>query len=505
MINRSAVAIATILTATVATSGAARAAAPLDPTVARIASGALQGVKDNDVISFKGIPYAAPPIGDLRWRAPQPVKPWSDARPAKDFGAICQQTFNARDNGVGALPMSEDCLTLNVYSPVAAKKAPVMVWIHGGGFVNGSGTAGLYDGSALARQGVVVVTLNYRLGRFGFFAHPALSAEAKGAAVGNYGLMDMIAALKWVQTNIGKFGGDPKEVTIFGESAGGIAVNALMVCEAAKGLFVRAITESGVGREPTPTLSDAEETGRQFAAAAGLTDADAADLRKLTPEQLLKFEPGKGMLVALIVDGQVLSAGPLGGFTKGNEAKVPWVVGWNSLEIPVPAGGLDKALESNPIIPPAAKRAQVESSYTDQSAYAAHVVSDMVFAEPALNLARLHASHGQPTWVYQFSVVSSGMRAMLKGAPHASERQYVFMTLKTSPWPTDDNDATQAKTMSAYWTEFAKTGNPNGAARVRWPAFDPSKNELLDFTNEGPTAIQTPRAAAMEAIYALYR
>jgi para-nitrobenzyl esterase len=506
MMNRNWVAfIAIALTAAASTRAPALAAASPDPTKVRVSSGALQGVKDNDVISFKGIPYAAPPIDELRWRAPQPVKSWSDVRPAKDFGAICEQTFNARDNGVGALPMSEDCLTLNVYSPIAARKAPVMVWIHGGGFVNGSGTAGLYDGSALARQGVVVVTLNYRLGRFGFFAHPVLTAEAKGAPVGNYGLMDMIAALQWVRVNIGKFGGDPNEVTIFGESAGGIAVNALMVSESAKGLFVRAITESGVGREPTPTLAAAEETGRQFAAGAGLSNPSPADLRKLIPEQLLKFEPGKGVLVALTVDGQVLSASPLEGFSKGSEAKVPWVVGWNSLEFPVPAGGLDKALESNPIIPPAAKRAQIESAYPDQSVYATHVLSDMMFREPALNLARLHASHGQPTWVYQFSVVSSGMRAKLQGAPHASERQYVFMTLKTSPWPTDDNDATQAKTMSAYWIEFARSGNPNSGARVRWPAYDPSKNEILDFTNEGPTAIPTQRAATMDAISALYR
>jgi para-nitrobenzyl esterase len=505
MFNRNSLAVATVVAATLMATSLGSAAAASDPGQVRIASGTLLGVKDNDVISFKGIPYAAPPVDELRWRPPQPVKSWSEARPAKDYGAICEQTYNARDNGVGALPMSEDCLTLNVFAPAGARKAPVMFWIHGGGLVNGSGTAALYDGSALARQGVVVVTVNYRLGRFGFYAHPALAAEAQGAPIGNYGLMDMVAALKWVQANIAQFGGDPKAVTIFGESAGGIAVNALMVSEPAKGLFVRAITESGVGREPTPTLAAAEEVGRQFADSAGLVNATAADLRKLSPEQLLKFDPGKGILVSLIIDGHVLTASPLDGFAKGSEAKVPYVIGWNSLEIPVGPGGLDKALESNPIIPSAVKRAQVATAYSDAATYTAHVVSDMVMTEPAVNLARLHVSHGQPTWVYEFSVVSSSMRDKLPGAPHASERQYVFMTLKTSPWPTDANDLTQARTMSAYWADFAKSGSPNGGSRVRWPVYDPSKNELLDFTNEGPIVVKMPRVAAIEAIAALYR
>jgi para-nitrobenzyl esterase len=501
MIFRAILCSVTLLAASLLTSRS-EAVTHSDPSQVRIVSGALQGVMSDGVVSFKGIPYAAPPLDELRWRPPQPVKPWTGVLPAKEFGAICQQIYNARDNGVGAPPMSEDCLTLNVFATAAAKNLPVMVWIHGGGFVNGSGSAALYDGTALARQGVVVVTLNYRLGRFGFFAHPALTAEANGGPTANYGLMDMLAALNWVQINIAKFGGDPKAVTIFGESAGGIAVNALMVSPSAKALFVRAITESGLGREPTPALAAAEEAGRQFATGAGLKEASAADLRKLSAEQLLK---SSGFSASLTVDGQILSAGPDEGFAQGIEAKVPYIVGWNSLELPVPPGGLDKTSESNPIFPPAAKRALVASAYPDQAAFAAHVVSDMVFAEPGLNLARLHVSHGQPTWVYEFSVVSSSMRDKMPGAIHASERQYVFHTLKTSPWPTDANDVTQATTMSAYWTSFARTGDPNGGVRVRWPAYDRSKSELLDFTNEGPIAIQIPRAAAMDAISALYR
>jgi len=203
MINKTILAIAAV--GAIAATGAAS-------QVVQVQSGTLNGVTAEGVVSFKGIPYAAPPVGDLRWRAPQPVESWAGVRAADKFGPICMQKITP-DNGVGPGPASEDCLTLNVFAPTGAKHLPVMVWIHGGGFVNGSATAALYDGSALARQGVVVVTVNYRLGRFGFFAHPALTAEQKDVAVANYGLMDQIAALKWVKRNIGVFGGDPANVT----------------------------------------------------------------------------------------------------------------------------------------------------------------------------------------------------------------------------------------------------------------------------------------------------
>ena len=209
-----------------------------DAPVVRIDSGALRGITDQGVASFRNIPYAAPPVGKLRWRPPQAPRAWNKVRDASAFGPICPQNYNPSDNGVGPLPASEDCLTLNVWTPAEVGAArPVMVWIHGGGFVNGSASAPLYDGDALARQGVVVVTLNYRLGWLGFFAHPALSATQPGEPLGNYGLMDQIAALKWVQRNIAAFGGDPGNVTLFGESAGGMSVNKLMISPAARGLF----------------------------------------------------------------------------------------------------------------------------------------------------------------------------------------------------------------------------------------------------------------------------
>jgi para-nitrobenzyl esterase len=480
------------------TTGSRAEGPPRAPQV-EVADGVLAGVRDNGVVSFKGIPFAAPPVGDLRWRAPQPARPWTGVRSAEQYGAICEQKYKAQDNGVGPLPKSEDCLTLNVFAPAQAKSAPVMVWIHGGGFVNGSGTAALYDGAAVARQGVVVVTLNYRLGRFGFFAHPALTAEADGAPVGNYGLMDMIAALKWVQANIGRFGGDPRQVTLFGESAGGVAVNDLMVSPAARGLFVRAIVQSGLGRERTLTLPLAEKAGEDFANAVGLPSrASAADLRKLTADDIL--EAGDPDILAgggSIADGTVLPMSPIEAFANNLQAKVPYIVGFTSLEFPLSPNVLGDALAK--VLPPG-QRERIAASYPNPADFEAHVFSDLLFNEPALALARLHATTGQPTWVYQFSVLSPAARGFLKGAPHASERQYVFQTLGSSPWPTDANDAHQARLISANWTAFARSGDPNEAGRPAWPKFDDQRQDLLDFTNDGPVVTPVPRGSAMQAI-----
>lgn len=473
------------------------------PPAVHIGSGSLQGAREGDVVSFKNIPYAAPPVGSLRWRAPQPVKPWKGVRPADKMGALCQQKYNGKDNGVGPLPMSEDCLTLNVFSPANARGAPVMVWIHGGGFVNGSGTAALYDGAALARQGVVVVTINYRLGRFGFFAHPALTAAAKGEPVGNYALMDMIAALKWVRTNVAKFGGNPAEVTIFGESAGGVAVNDLMVSPAARGLFVRAISQSGLGREQAWPLVKAEKAGVEFAVKAGLANATPADLRKLTSEQILAagdidlFGGGAAML-----DGKILTVGPIEGFRSGQQAKIPYIVGWNSLEFPAPAAAVaaqpaGSALNTDAL-------ARIKAAYPDASIYEQHLVSDVIFTEPAYALAKLHAAGGNPTYVYQFGVLAEGAPPALKGAPHATDREYVFQTLNASAFPSGPNDAVQARMISGYWVAFARTGNPNGEGRPDWPAFAARDGRIVEFTNKGAVAADVPRRSGLEAIGEVY-
>jgi para-nitrobenzyl esterase len=308
--------------------------------------------------------------------------------------------------------------------------------------------------------------------------------------------------LKWVQANIANFGGDPGKVTIFGESAGGIAVNDLMVSPAARGLFARAIVQSGLGRERTLTLMAAEEAGEAFAAALAAPRASAIDLRRLSAEDILKAgDPDILAGGGAMADGQILPARPIQAYAAGMQAKVPYIVGFTSLEFPISPSALDDAFAK---IAPADRREQIAASYPTSEGFKQHVFSDMVFNEPALALARLHAASGSPTWVYQFSVLSRSAAGFLKGAPHASERQYLFQTLNASPWPTDANDALQAQVMSAYWVSFARNGDPNDAGRPRWPRYDGERMELLDFTNDGPLVTAAPRAAAMQVISALH-
>ncbi len=299
-----------------------------DPQV-QVAQGRLVGRQSDGIESFKGVPFAAPPVQALRWRPPQAPASWSGERDAGDVGAICIQAPANGDPGVGPGTPSEDCLTLNVWRPAGqGEPLPVMVWIHGGGYNNGSGTPPLYDGTNLARRGMVVVTINYRLGRLGFFDHPALAFErAAGEPAGNYGVMDQIAALQWVRDNIAVFGGDPDQVTIFGESAGGAAVMQLMVAPTARGLFRRAVVQSGLGRQRSALLADdrpgrpsAQTLGTIFARSAGLPNATADDLRRLPAERLLTPMPAF-YSDNLVVDGQVLSEDVVEAFAAGRQAR----------------------------------------------------------------------------------------------------------------------------------------------------------------------------------------
>ena len=490
---------AALLSATVLAATAARAMPVEHVPVVKTDSGRLVGRESAGVTSFRGIPYAAPPVGALRWAPPSPAPLWPGLREARSFGALCMQKI-VKDNGVGPGPASEDCLTLNVIAPVRARRLPVMVWIHGGGLVNGSATAALYDGSALARQGVVVVTLNYRLGRFGFFAHPALTAEAGGRAdLANYGLMDQVAALKWVKRNIAAFGGNPAHVTIFGESAGGMSVNRLMMMDEARGLFVRAISESGVGRERGRTLAQAEVDGEAFAASLGVKGQDAAALRALPAAAIVAAgDPDVQRGDLPILDGRLLKENPDEAFHAGHVAKVPYLVGSNSLEFPPAFLGPRLAAMTGDLGP--ARKAAALAAYGSRGAFEDHVASDILFGEPARALARDQARAGAPVWLYRFSVLSAEAPKMLKGAPHASDRQYVFRTLAASPWPTDDRDAALAETISAYFVAFAKTGNPNGPGRPKWPRYDAASDRLMNFTNDGPAAMATPDAAALDAL-----
>jgi para-nitrobenzyl esterase len=467
-----------------------------------IDSGALSGVAANGVVAFKGVPYAAAPIGPLRWRPPQPVAPWRGVRRAHRQGPIALQTYKPEDNGVGPLPMSEDCVTLNVWTPADRGKraAPVMVWIHGGGFVNGSATADLYDGANLARDRVVVVGVNYRLGRFGFFAHPLLSADQPDELKGNYALMDQIAALEWVKRNIAAFGGDPADVTIFGESAGGMSINRLMISPLARGLFHKAISQSGAGREPGTPLAKAEQQGEAFVAALNVVASSAAALRAIDAETILAAgDPDVGGGWGPIIDGKLLTMDVTQAFAAGAQARVPYLAGSNALEFPIPSKAFEGAFKRLANLSDEA-RAQATAAYPSEVEFRRHVVSDLIFTEPARHLAALHAQAGEPTFLYRFSVLSAALKATLKGAPHAAERQYVFRTLNASPWPTDEMDQAAAEIISAYWLAFAKSGDPNGDGRPKWPAYGAKTDRLLDFTNAGPVARKTPDAAVLDVI-----
>jgi para-nitrobenzyl esterase len=472
--------------------------------------GRIQGRLENSVVSFQNLPYAAPPVGRLRWRPPEPPPSWADTRDATAPGAICVQPPANGDPGVGPLPMSEDCLTLNVWTPDQTPgPLPVMVWIHGGGYNNGSGTAALYNGTSLASRGVVVVTHNYRLGRLGFFDHPALAAErSPDQPAGNYGVMDQIAALKWVRDNIEQFGGDPGQVTIFGESAGGVAVTQLMIAPEARNLFHRAVVQSGLGRQRSALLDEdrpgrpsAQSLGLAFARSIGLSAATADDLRNVPAEVTLSPAPTFST-ENLIVDGRVVPEDVAEAFAAGRQAAVPLIIGTNSAEFwwirPSSSGvygQIDDAMTD-------AEYAALVAAYGGQAGYDAWVVSDLVFNEPARHLARLHARAGSPTWLYRFDVVPDSHPEPSGGATHASERPYVFDTLDTVGRPMGDRDFRAARTMADYWAGFATQGDPNGDGRPVWPQVQ--GDQLLEFTNNGPVAGPVPFGDRFDLIEAFY-
>lgn len=476
---------------------------------AEVAQGVLVGRAADGVHSFKAIPYAAPPVGPLRWRPPQLAPSWDGPRDAGQVGAICIQPPANGDNGVGPLPMSEDCLTLNVWTPVARDRPlPVMVWIHGGGLNNGSGTAALYDGANLAKRDVVVVTINYRLGRLGFFDHPALAAERPaGEPAANYGMMDVVAALRWVQDNAQAFGGDADNVTVFGESAGGALVTRLMISPPARGLFHRAVVQSGLGRDEGTPLDRARRDGGASMQARGAVlepGATADQLRTIPAERLLQPAPNFYGGDLLVQDDVLVPEDVEAAFAAGREAPVPMIIGTNSAEFwwmkpsdLSPYGALDDAMTTG-------ERAAFLAAYGGQDGYDQFVLSDLVFNEPAWHLARLHARNGHPTYLYRFDVVSAAMPEPHAGATHASERQYVFDTLTASPWPTAAMDQRAADAMAGYWTTFAAKGDPNAAGRPTWPEFGAEPDRLLEFTNDGPVAKDVPFAGRLDLIEQYY-
>ena len=470
-------------------------AGPALADVVHTRQGDVSGVTAGKVESFKGIAFAAPPVGDLRWRPPGPAPSWSGVKAADAFGPICMQ---AGRGFYGAMPRSEDCLTLNVWRPAGAKtgdKLPVMVWIYGGAFVQGAGSTPFYDGTHFAEKGVVLVTFNYRLGRFGFFAHPAL--DVGSGPIANYGLMDQIAALKWTRANIAAFGGDPRNVTMFGESAGAISVNYLMTSPAAHGLFDKAISESGFGRSVPKPLKAAEGFGQAFAEANGVKGDDAAAaaaLRALPADTLNAPFNGLGdpSMPSPILDGRILTQGIDQAFAKGEEAHVPYLEGGNSYEASLFPRVADLP---GPVIARAGDPAKVLAVYGGQPApeVARELLTDTMITEPDRDLARQMAKQGQSAFVYHFSYVPAAARPTSFGAAHGSEVPYVFDTLPQQPISYGGRDIPAATAadqkvsdaMHAYWVAFAKTGDPAAAGGPAWPRYTAAGDELLEFGADG--------------------
>jgi len=482
-----------------------------------IDSGRIRGAATAGVASFKGIPFAQPPVGALRWRPPQPLLAWKHTRAAVSYGFDCMQVPVAGDAAPLGVKPAEDCLYLNVWTPARFKgrQLPVMVWIYGGGFVNGGSSPAEYDGSAFARDGVVLVSFNYRLGSFGFFAHPALTAEQAGGPLGNYGYMDQIAALRWVQRNVAAFGGDPRNVTVFGESAGGISVNALLTSPLARDLFQKAMIESGAGRpgllparKLRGTADSAEAKGLALAQCFGIEGSDAGALTKLRAipaEQLLGDLNMKTMAAnpnyvsGPIEDGLLNVGSPVALYAAGKAQEVPLVVGANSLDI-----GFMQAATLNELFAQFGEdNARARASYapspdTPVAAAAFEAGGDQMMIEPAREIARLLSAH-QPVFEYRFSYVAQSLRATTPGAPHASEIPYVFDTV-AAHYGKDltQADEAAAQTMHAYWVGFAKTGVPQAAGYPTWPAYTRQGDQLLNFTDDGPLAGPDPWKVRMD-------
>jgi para-nitrobenzyl esterase len=516
----------------------------------RIASGQVQGVVADGVESFKGIPFAAPPVGDLRWRPPQPVAAWSGVRPATEFGPNCMQGFGfgpppgargavppgaaatQQPPGATAAPApqaaappaaagppppapSEDCLYLNVWRPAGtpARNLPVMVWIYGGGFTGGSSSSPQTSGHAFAKQGVVLVAMNYRVGRFGFFAFPALSRERPNENKGNYAYMDQIAALQWVEQNIAAFGGNPNNVTIFGFSAGGVSVHSMLVSPQARGLFHKAIVESGGSRDSVLTarpLRDdgidpnypvsAETIGTTFAKSMGVDGTDAAALEKLrglSAEQVLRGappQPGAASTPPVettpILDGKLITETAETAYKAGRAPRIALMLGSNSADT---AGNRVRSRTKEEFFArfgqwsAEAKAAYDPDGTTDIATMVSRANDDFGQAEPARFAANAFAAKGSPVYLYRFSYVQTSMREMARGgAPHGGEIGFVFGTLGGGRGgPPTSQDLAVSRMAQSYWVNFAKTGDPNGPGLPAWPRHVAGRDQIFDFRADG--------------------
>ena len=492
----------------------------------RTEAGLVEGVAESDLAVFRGIPFAAPPVGDLRWRAPAPAIPWDGVRRAEAFAPACPQ--NQRLNaafGWPVLPTSEDCLHLNVWTPAASPgdRLPVMVWIYGGGFTMGATATPAYNGELLAKRGVVVVSIAYRVGAFGFLAHPELSAES-GHGSGTYGLQDQIAALGWIQRNIAGFGGDPDRVTIFGESAGGISASMLAASPLAKGLFQRAISQSGgsfgpaqtgdIGGANVPPLADAEAEGVAFLARLGV--ATIAEARRLRPETLVGGMSGALAEFWPVLDGHVIPGDQYALYRAGRYNDTPILIGTNGDE------GALFVQSANASDYTADIRARF-GDYADKVLAEYPAGSDAEALRSARDLFR-DTGFAWHTWAWALLQARTGQGRVFAyyfdhrppypavppmndwGASHGCEIAYVFGRPEPAMrWSAEDRAISDA--LGAYWTNFAKTGDPNGAGLSAWPAFTEAAPTMMHFTGTpeaGPVA-NADKLTMLEGYYAWRR
>ena len=541
-IVRAAACAAAVLVLWAGGAGSSAAQTVLDPAApVMVTGGSIRGAVsagNADIVAFKGIPFAAPPVGELRWRPPEPVLGWDGVRDASESGAICVQ------NGGQGVTQDEDCLILNVWAPrETSEPRPVLFWIHGGGYTGGSGSTAIYDGTPLAADGAVVVTINYRLNVFGFLAHPALSVESPHGASGNYGLLDMVAALEWVRDNIATFGGDPGRVTIFGESAGAGAVMSVMLIPQAGGLFHGAIAQSnwinGWDRPLAETARGweaAEAQGLRVAAALGIAGETAealAAMRAASAADVLTASNAdagspfvrSGNVWAPNVDGRVIPDDPLAMYRAGRQHAVPLMTGLNGNEGSLMTRGMDipdaAAFETyvRSVYPELAEEmlAHYNASSPDAAKAAIDkVIHDLFFAGPVRAHAASQAASGAQTWLYHFTHVPPTAWGADLGSHHAAELVYVFGTLTrreeggerplglTPVGDYTDTDTALSAAMRGYWVQFAATGNPNRGGLPPWPVFDPETDRHLELGSviAPGTGVDTEGAALWEALEA---
>jgi para-nitrobenzyl esterase len=474
---------------------------------AKVAGGIVEGVVKDGIASFKGVPFAAPPVGDLRWRSPQPVKPWQGVKKADKFapGPMQDTAFGAKLGG--SQEISEDCLYLNVWT--GAKKAgenrPVMVWIYGGGFGIGMTSTPTYDGTNLAKKGVVLVSVAYRVGPMGFLAHPELSKES-GKGSGAYGIQDQIAGLKWVKENIAQFGGDPSNVTIFGESAGGMSVGMLVTSPMATGLFQRAISESGGAMgSRSPALKTAEEQGKTYLSKLGANSIKAA--RALSAETIQKDTKGMGSFRP-VADSVTIASNPYEVFEAGKFNDTPILVGTNSNE-----GGLfvtqtttsaefEKMVRSQYAAgAEAILKAYPHATDAEATRAAKDLMRESTFAWPTWAWAKMQSIKGKnKAFVYYFDRRTP---ASPDGANHAAEISYVFRNLGGMGGGNGPEDKTLSDLLSSYWVNFATKGDPNGQGLPVWPIFDTKEQKTMIF-DKTPGARPHPNMAQIKAFDAYF-